>query len=36
MTTVWLNNGPHPELEPDHAPHIHHTIGNLRDFLAAI
>jgi putative hydrolase of the HAD superfamily len=36
MTTIWLNNGPHPELEPDHAPHIHHTIGNLRDFLAAI
>jgi len=33
MTTIWLKNGPHPELESSHAPHIHHTVEDLASFL---
>jgi len=33
MTTVWLKTGPHPELEPSHAAHIHHTVDDLAAFL---
>ena len=33
MTTVWIKTGPHPELEPDHAAHIHHTVEDLTEFL---
>ena len=34
MTTIWLSNGPHPELDTGHAPHIHHTVEDLASFLA--
>ena len=35
MTTVWLKTGPHPELEAEHAAHIHHTVEDLATFLRA-
>ncbi len=35
MTTVWLRNGPHAELDEAHASSIHHTIDDLTGFLTA-
>ena len=36
MTTVWLRNGPHAEIDAAHAASIHHTIDDLTGFLAAV
>jgi putative hydrolase of the HAD superfamily len=34
MTTIWLKNGPHPELDAGYASHIHHTVDDLASFLS--
>lgn len=36
MTTIWLRGGPHDELDARHASAIHHTIGDLTEFLTAV
>jgi hypothetical protein len=34
MTTIWLRGGPHADADDADAPHIHHVIDDLADFLA--